>query len=98
MGGLHGFYYEDLVERPGVTLPRVFEAVGEVYDPSLLRSIRRPSITTQTGSGVLSGGRRPRAWESELTVGEVADVREIVRAFGLDGLYRDSGEPSGLLF
>jgi hypothetical protein len=96
-GGLHVCYYEDLVEEPKAAVSELFEAVGRDYDPAVLASALRPSLTTSRGSAQLSGAQVANAWQSELTGEEAADVMEIVRSFGMDHLYRATGEPSHAL-
>lgn len=96
-GGLTTLFYEDLVDDPGGTIPGLFRALGMDYEQSVFSRLSRPSLTAHSGSGVLSGEKNHRGWDSQLTKAQIDDVMEIVRAFDLHHLYETSGRPAAPL-
>jgi len=86
-------YYEDLCTDPEAQLRRVMQAIDEPFVPDALSRVDRPSATAQHSSAVVTGVERIGAWRSSLSSSQADEVLEVVRSFGLDGLYGDSLSP-----
>ena len=96
-GGLHAFYYEDLLQQPEREIPRLFAALGRAFDDTVYDRLRRPSRTARAGSSFESATPGAPAWLGELGRARADDVLEVVAAFGLDHLYDGEGNPTGRL-
>jgi hypothetical protein len=91
----HGLvFYEHLVRHPHETIPHVFATLGRPFDDSVFAQIQERSATSRDASSVPGAHDPTAAWTSVLRPGEVADVLDIVRDFGLGHLYRDDGLPA----
>ena len=82
-------HYEDLLARPEVEIPRIFQAMERDFDDALYRTLHRPSRTAKPDHDV--------GWREILGPSEKADVQDIVSAFRLDDLYDRRGRPTGRL-
>jgi hypothetical protein len=92
-GDAHVVFYESLVESPEVEVPRLLAFLGRPFDPSVLDAVSRPSLTARRGSAVATGGNRTGGWREKMGGERLERAREIVRRFGLDGLYTEDGRP-----
>lgn len=86
-------FYEHLVRQPARSVPAVFDALDLDYDPSVLDSVGRRSVTVFKGSPLLRGQDPATAWTRALSPEQVDRVMEIVADFGLDHLYDPQGQP-----
>jgi hypothetical protein len=91
------FHYEDLVGRPNEMVPKVFDALGIPFGPSVFERLRRPSSTVERRAPPEGRPRVGSAWRAYLGPARVDDVLEVVHAFGLGHLYDDDGHPIGRL-
>lgn len=89
----HRIFYEDLLQRPEIEIPQLFAALGRPYGEEIFRRIARPSVTSSRDSAVIHGGDALARWQTKLTRDQIARILDIVRAFGLDGLYDEEPTP-----
>ena len=88
---LSTFLYERLVQRPEEEVPRLFKSVGQDYDPSVFRTLERPSSSTTADSAVMRGLQGTPHWKNALNGRQIDDILSVVEAFGLGYLYAGDG-------
>jgi hypothetical protein len=86
-------FYENLVTQPELEIPRIFQAIGQEYAPSVFRYMERPSSSSTSSSAVMLGNDKVAGWHKKLSTRQIDDVLSTVAAFGLDYLYGDSFVP-----
>jgi hypothetical protein len=91
--GLPVVYYEDLVLKPDHTLPEIFATIGHPYQPEVLKSIGKASMTARPYSAITHGFNPITTWKSQLSGSQRRNVLAVVKEFGLDGLYGESDSP-----
>jgi hypothetical protein len=91
--GLTVVHYEHLCVRPQAEFARVFACLGTGYRNSVFDELAVPSMTTRTGSAVVTGGDRLADWSKDLSARQVRNVLEVVERFGLSHLYGESAMP-----
>jgi hypothetical protein len=92
--GLTTVYYERLCTDPEAEIGRVLRRFGHSHAGSLSGIPGRPSMMAAKDSAVVTGGDRLTAWEKALTPRQVKSVLDVVEAFELGGLYRESAMPT----
>lgn len=92
-GTLPVLFYEQLCLRPREAVPALFAALEMPFEEAVFDRVALPSTTTARSSAIARGDSRVEGWRSRLTDEQVAEVLEVVRGFGLDGLYDDRPEP-----
>jgi hypothetical protein len=92
-GEIELVFYEDLCLRPESELPRIFRALGRSHDETVLETVDRPSLTSRSGSAVVTGEDRISRWRKLLPAREAEAVLSLVESFGLGHLYGDSDLP-----
>lgn len=90
---LNLIYYENLCVHADRELPRVFEMIGQQYQPSARQRIDRPSMTTREASAIVRGTDKITRWQNILNASQVDRILGVVRAFGLNHLYGESSLP-----
>ncbi len=86
-------FYENLCLHPERELARIEGVVKRPCPLTTLESLTKPSPTTVASSAVLTGDDRVTQWQKRLSAAEIKEILDIVAAFGLDYLYRDSALP-----
>jgi hypothetical protein len=94
-GEAHPLFYEDLVREPAGTVRRLNEYLHvRIEGPSLHRALVANTETDFLGRG--SDADRQKLlheWRTVLSRSQIERGREILRAFGLDQLYDETGSP-----
>ena len=83
-------FYENLAVQPEVEIPRIFQAIGQEYTPSVFREMQRPSTSSTSSSAVMMGADKVAGWRKKLSTKQIDDILSTAAAFGLDYLYGDS--------
>ncbi|MEJ2539639.1 MAG: sulfotransferase [Gemmatimonadota bacterium] len=91
-------HYESLVADPEGEMSRILRTMGRESHGFEGAAVRRPSRTTRLDAAKAAGGTDAAGWMRLLDPSQVADSQTIVQAFELDGLYDDSGRPTGGLY
>lgn len=91
---IHVVFYEHLVEKPEIEVPRLYDYLGRSYDPGMLDSLQRPSLTARRDSAIATGESPTDRWRARIGPERLERAQEIVRLFGLDGLYSDGTQPN----
>jgi Sulfotransferase family len=84
--------YEQATREPEQEFSRLFEKWHLPMPADLVNRTRRPSGTTDLGSGLLKPKDADAGWRKTLTPTQVRQVLAVVRAFGLD-FYTDDPQP-----
>jgi hypothetical protein len=92
-GELNVVFYENLVARPDLELPRIMGAVGVADDPSVLQQVNRPSRTASGRSAIMRDQDRLGSWKRIFSSGQIDAILRVVEKFGLGHLYDDSLMP-----
>jgi hypothetical protein len=92
-GELKIVYYENLCTQPELELPNIFETIHQDFDPSIVKSTYRPSLTTKATSAVVTGMDRITQWKNKFSHAQIESILRVVKAFDLDHLYGDSLTP-----
>jgi len=92
-------FYERLCTCPDSELPALCRFVGASYDPRMLHALSIPSVQATrsrrlTPSAIIAGGDLVSSWRSEVTPELHEGARQILRRFGLDGIYGDGDVPN----
>jgi hypothetical protein len=90
-------HYESMVADPEGEVPRILRVMGRESDGFEGAAVRRPSRTTRLDSPKAQGETGAAKWLRLLEPSQVTEIRAIVEAFGLDGLYDEGGRPTGAL-
>ena len=94
---LHVVFYEDMFSNPNDELAKILQFVspGSPSASSFLDSeiISKPSRVCGNESNILSGTSPITTWKSELKADEINEGMKILKIFGLDKLYDESGMP-----
>lgn len=96
---LHVLFYEDLLDDFENSARRLFRFLGRPWegssaDPDLSTRFAAPSETTRADSPIRRGRDPILAWRQAVSPEQEEKADEILRAFGLDGIYDPSGMPS----
>jgi hypothetical protein len=92
-GELTVVFYEHLCVQPETEARRVFAAIGQVDRSPNAGQIRRPSITAQASSAVVTGEDMTGRWRDHLPAEQIDRVLRVVERFGLSHLYADEAMP-----
>lgn len=93
-GELQILFYEDLCKHPQETLTQLFLFLHKPFDEEVLAGTSIPSHATLKGSAIVTRGSLVDSWRPRLTDAEVRRSVEILRLFGLDGIYGDGPMPN----
>ena len=86
-------FYEHLVARPEVEIPRALKLLKQSAPPPSPAVINRPSTTTAK-TGAFARGQDPVAsWKARLSQQQISRILRIVDAFDLGYLYDDATMP-----
>lgn len=91
-------FYENLLLQPREEFARVFDFVGRtVSTEKIMGTVLKPSKTNFLRKDFRnSAAAMVNKWKGDFTATEIARAGEIVRIFGLDGLYDRNGLPRGI--
>lgn len=84
--------YESLLLRPEYELARLSKRLNQSFDPQILERMKKPSATTKSGSGILTGGNQLLNWKKYLTNEQAEKIMQIVNSYGIDA-YSLNPEP-----
>lgn len=87
--------YEQATRYPELEFPRLFEQWRLRMPDELLERTRRPSGTTDRGSGLLQGSDTDAGWHKALSAEQIQRILAVVREFGLD-FYTDDPQPDAV--
>jgi hypothetical protein len=87
--------YEQATRYPEQEFPRLFQQWRLRMPDELVERTRRPSGTTDRGSGLLQGGDSDAGWRKALSAEQIAQILAVVREFGLD-FYTDDPQPDAV--
>ena len=93
-GELHVMLYEHLLQEPEVEIGRLFSFLGKEYDASVIAKIVKPSLTSRKDSAISTGANPLDSWRRKIDEEEMRRALEIVRMFGLDGIYSEASLPN----
>ncbi|HXW76054.1 MAG TPA: sulfotransferase, partial [Candidatus Eremiobacteraceae bacterium] len=85
-------YYEHLCTMPAETMERAFRHIGVPFTNGALRALTKPSPMTYVPTQLEESWRKGpdhlvNAWRGEITDAQIVRGLEILRAFGMDGVY-----------
>lgn len=95
---VHLAFYEDLCTNPESEIRRLLEFLGddppgESLDPRLLAQFKTPSDMSREQSAIRTKDDLIGGWQRALTDQQVDAARQVLQAFGLDGIYGDRPSP-----
>jgi len=90
---LNVVFYENLSTQPNVEIPRIFQLIKHSYQETVFDYINQPSTTTIKSSAIVTGADKITQWQQKLSPKQINNILAVVRGFGLDYLYDDSGMP-----
>ncbi len=93
-GEIHLAFYEDFCASPESEIDRLFSFLGQSYDRTIYKHIRRPSPVARIESAVVSGGSLIDSWREQITDDQVRRAVEILSLFGLDRIYSQGSMPN----
>lgn len=90
-------FYERLMADPAGELRKLFDFLGRRFDESALERLDRQSASSKVRRGNL-GVERARqrglnGWRRHVSTADLEAAIEIMRVFGLDGIYGDDSQP-----
>jgi Sulfotransferase domain len=91
--GIHMLFYEHLCTNREKEIQRLFAFLGKPFDPRVVGSSRRASVTSRGGSAVVHKTNLISSWRKKVTSRQRARARQILSLFGLDELYGDGDLP-----
>lgn len=90
---LQVLFYENLCLQPEVEIPKIFQAVGQDYQDSVLEHSAKPSTMTARNSAIMTGEDKVRRWKEQLSEKQIDQILAVVRAFELDYIYGNAVAP-----
>ena len=91
---LHIIFYEKLLQDPEDEISKLFSFLGKRYDDSILQKLTKPSLTSQKDSAVSIGADPIDSWRNKISDKQLYRALEIVKLFGLDGIYSEASLPN----
>jgi hypothetical protein len=85
-GEIHLCFYENVLTRPELELPRLFSFLGEGFDERVYDKLKRPSPLSRDVAAV-------DAWRRSVTGRQLERAVEILGLFGLDRVYGEAPMP-----
>lgn len=90
---LHIVFYEHLVTRPEIEIPRLFAALDLPYSDATFARVIQPSMTASEDSAILNENNIVAHWRNALSARKIERILTIVETFGLDQIYGDGPLP-----
>lgn len=84
--------YESLYEKPFYELDRIASHLNMSIDRFSTDSIKKPSSTTELGSGILENKSQLSNFKRHLTKSQIREILDIVHSYGID-CYNDDVKP-----
>jgi hypothetical protein len=92
-GEIEIIFYENLCVAPESEMRRIFNYLGQDYDPNVLKSMSKPSRMARKKSAVVTGESLTDSWRKNLSGDQIRRGMEILRLFGLDQIYGEGAMP-----
>lgn len=91
---MHVVFFENLVQQPEAEIGRLFSYLGKSMDNLDLEKLKIPSLTARrASSAVWTGANRTDGWKKSVSDEQRRRALEILKLFGLDGVYSDASMP-----
>lgn len=90
----HVIFYENLILNPEKEMRKLFRYIRERWDPRVLEGLDKPSFMAKDHSAILhKGADLLSGWRSDVSKEDLEGMRDVLRRFGMDRLYRDGDIP-----
>lgn len=85
--------YESLVSRPQFEIERISNRLGIRFSPDIFSRMLKPSATTKSGSGILTGENQLLNWERNFTTAQIDNILKTINSYGIDA-YSTNPQPN----
>lgn len=90
---IHLSFYENFCNEPEDEIRRLFGFLEKGFDVRVLEGLRVASSVSREYSAIVTGESLTGGWRKDISPGQEKRSREILSAFGLEGIYGTEGVP-----